>query len=429
MSIMQHMGKIRNSSVQSIYDRDAKHRILRQYKGRSLQQNIVAALVWPFLFAAEDVFTFPKRRAFVGFVLFSAFAGWIFMPGFGSDGYFFASLIGVKDNGIREPIPAFLVNLAGLSGFGYHFYFMLLGLIYAALISWSAYLFFSGLPVNRTYSTASVVFMLAFFFNHPVFDALNARYQLGIWVMLLSTILMLDGRWQLSLCIAFVGIMTHFGHSLFSLALVLLLLSRTLGKGQIIFAYVMLVVAFSLPSSLMLSFGDIIAQKLGGSFADKVSDTVNQATKLAELSKGDGSEGAWFLQWSGIPIFYSLLLSGHLLWWKIRKHTTDPQYQLWILVIIMWALAVAMRGEAEGAGRVERNTLALLLLWHARWFLYRRAGEFFALFINIAPIIFYFTVSYRRSLNDVRIGAFLPSFMSYFSVVMPNLEKFFKYFH
>ena len=95
----------------------------------------------------------------------------------------------------------------------------------------------------------------------------------------------------------------------------------------------------------------------------------------------------------------------------------------------MWALLVAMRGESEGAGRVERNTLALLLLWHARWFIYRRKGQFMALLINIAPMIFYFVVAYRRSLNDVRIGAFLPSFMSYFSVVMPNLEQFFKYFH
>ena len=429
MSIMQHMGKIRNSSVQSIYDRDAKHRILRQYKGRSFQKNIIAALVWPFLFAAEDVFTFPKRRAFVGFVIFSAFAGWIFMPGFGCDGYTYASLIGVKDNGIREPIPAFLINLAGFSGFGYHFYFMLVGLIYATVVSWSAYFFFSGLPLNRTYSTAAVVFMLAFFLNHPVFDALNARYQLGIWVMLLSTILMLDGRWQLSFSIALLGIMTHFGHSLFSLALALLFLSRKLGKGQIIFAYVMLVVAFLLPSDLMLSLGDRIAKQFGGSFAEKVSDTVTHAEKIAELSKGEGPETAWFLKWFTTPIFYSLLLSGHLLWWKIRKFQSDPQYQLWVLIIIMWALLVAMRGESEGAGRVERNTLALLLLWHARWFIYRRKGQFMALLINIAPMIFYFVVAYRRSLNDVRIGAFLPSFMSYFSVVMPNLEQFFKYFH
>ena len=138
---MQHMRNIRHSSVQSIYDRDAKHRILRQYKGRSLQQNIIAALVWPFLFAAEDVLTFPKRRAVMGFVIFSAFAGWVFMPGFGCDGYTYASHIGVKDNGIREPIPAFLINLADFSGFGYHFYFMLVGLIYATVVSWSAYFF------------------------------------------------------------------------------------------------------------------------------------------------------------------------------------------------------------------------------------------------------------------------------------------------
>ena len=423
---------IRNSSVPPIYDRDTMHRrALYTNKRRSLQQKIIAALVWPFLFAAEDVFTFPKRRTVIGFVLFSAFAGLIFVPGVGSDGYTYASKIyeGFSATEIREPIPALLINLARFSGFGYHFYFMLLGLIYAALISWSAYLFFSGLPVNRTYSTAAVVFMLAFFLNHPVFDALNARYQLGLWVMLLSTILMLKGRWQLSLCIALVGIMTHFGHSLFSFALVLLLLSRTLGKGQIIFAYVMLVVAFSLPSSLMLSFGDIIAQKLGGSFADKVSDTVNQAAKIAELTTGGDSKTAWFLRWFVTPLFYSLLLSGHWLWWKIRKVQRDPQYQLWILVIIMWALAVAMRGEAEGAARVVRNTLALLLLWHARWFLYRRAGEFMALLINIAPMIFYFTIAYRRSLDSVRIDALLPSFFSYFSVAMPTVEGVFKWFH
>ena len=427
---MKPTRHIRYSSVQPVYVRDTTHRKLHKYKSRSFQQNIVAALVWPFLFAAEDVFTFPKRRTVIGFVLFCAFAGLIFVPGVGSDGYTYASKIyeGFSATDIREPIPAFLINTARFSGFGYHFYFILLSLIYATFVSWSAYLFFCDLPVNRTYSTAAVVFLLAFFLNHPVFAALNARYQLGLWVMLLSTILILNGRWQLSLSIAFLGIMIHFGHSLFSLALVLLLLSRRLGRGQIIFAYAMLVVAFFLPSTLMISLGDSIAQKLGGSFSEKVSDTVKIAD--LKLSMGESSSGySWFLQWFTTPVFYSLLLSGHLLWWKIRNHQSDPQYQLWILIIIMWALAVAMRGEGEAAGRVQRNTLALLLMWHARWFLYRRLGEFIALFINVAPMIFYFTIAFRRDLNDVRIDAMLPSFFSYFSVAMPTVEGFYKWFH
>ena len=400
---------------------------------RSLGENIVLALVWPFYFAAENVLTFPKRRVFLGIVIFSAFAGLTYIPGRGSDGYSYASMLygGLMDNDINEPIPAFLINMVSFSGFGYHFYFMLLGLIYATFVYWSARLFFNDLPVNQTYSTAAVVFMLAFFLNNPVFDALNARYQLGLWVMLLSTILMLNVRWQLSLCIALLGTMIHFGHSIYSLALVLLLLSRKLGKVQIIFAYAMLVLTFFMSSTLMLSVGDSFAQIMGGSFARKVSNTVSTADKNALLQSNGGIGGgyAWYIQWYTTPIFYSLLLSGHLLWWKIRKHPTDPQYQLWILIIIMWALKVAMKGEPEAAGRIERNTLALLLMWHARWFVYRSTGEFVALFINVASIIFYFVVGYRRSLNDVRIGVLFPSFYSYFTDYMPTVEEFFNLFH
>ncbi len=428
---MKPIRLIRHSSVQPVYVRDATHRIIRNNKRRSFQQNIYAALVWPFLFAAEDVFTFPKRRAFMGFVIFSAFAGLTLIPGSGSDAYTVASQIYQGTFFIKEPIIVFLLNIVIFSGFGYHFYFMLLGLIYAMAVYWSARLFFKDLSVNKTYSTAALVFMLAFFLNYPVFDALNARYQLGIWVMLLSTFFMLDGRWQLSLSIALLGIMIHFGHSLFSLALVLLLLSRRFGRGQIIFAYVLLVIAFSLPSSLMLSFFDSIAQKLGGSFSEKVTDTVKLAEKNQLLLTGDSSMGAeiWFIVWYTIPIFYSLLLSGHLLWWKIRKNPTDPQFQLWILIILMWALEFSMRGEPEAAGRVARNNIALLLMWHARWFVYRKSGEFLALLINVAPMIFYFFVAFRRSANDTKIGAFLPSFFSYFTSTMPTIEEFFKFFH
>ena len=422
---------VRTSSFPSINDRGKTQRIFHIYNRRSLTQNILAALVWPFLFAAEDVFTFPKRRALIGFVIFSAFAGLIFIPTPGSDAYTYASIIYAKTTDIREPIPAFLIDMVRFSGFGYHFYFLLLGLIYATFVFWSARLFFNDLPVNKTYSIAAVVFMLAFFFNNPVFDALNARYQLGLWVMLLSTILMLNMQWKISLCIAFLGIMIHFGHSLFSLAIVMLLLSRRLGSGQIIFAYVMLVVAFSLPSTLVLSLSDSIAQKMGGSFSDKVSATVKMAERNQLLSSGDssGGGGSWFLAWFTTPIFYSLLLSGHLLWWKIRTHQSDPQYQLWILIIVMWSLQMAMRGDSEAAGRVERNTLALLLMWHARYFICRRSGEFMALFVNVAPLIFYFIVAYRRSLNDVRIDALLPSYFSYLSAAMPTVEQFFQLFH
>ena len=429
---MKNTRSLRYSSYQPSFDRDTAHRKLRNNKGRSIQQNIVASLVWPFLFAVEDLFTFPKRRAVIGFVLFCGFAGLTFFPQFGSDGFTYASKIywGFGAEGINEPITAFLINMVSFSGFGYHFYFMLLGLIYAALVSWSAYLLFSDLPVNKTYSTATAVFMLAFFLNHPVFAALNARYQLSLWVMLLSTILILKGRWQISLCIALMGTMIHFGHSIFFLALVLLLLSRKLGKVQIIFAYVMLVVAIFLPSSLLLTLGDTFAHYLGGSFSEKVSNTAKIVQQNKLLSTGEGSEDSkWFMVWFEIPIFYSLLFTGHMLVWKIRNHQSDPQFQLWILIIFMWALQFAMRGDSEGAGRVERNNLALLLMWHARWFLYRRQGKYFALFINIAPMIFYFIIAFRRDLNDVHSGTFLPSFFSYFTGFMPTVQGFFKLFH
>ena len=400
---------------------------------RSLTQNIVYAIFWPIIFAIEDVLTFPHRRSYIGFILFCGFAGWSFIPQFGSDSYYYASLVyKLKtggDIGALEPIIAILVRVVVSLQGDYHLYFMLVGLIYGTVIVCCARLLFRDVQINLPINVASKVFMLAFLLNYLVFDALNSRYYFGLWVLLLATILTTKGRIQLGFFVAFLGTMVHYGHSIFSFALVILFFSRGFGKAQIVFAYIMLLVAFFMPSSTLISLGDIVSQNTGGGFNEKVSHTVRNANYGQLMMETGPNTSSWFIQLYQRPIFISLMISGHLLWWKIRKHQTTSQYQLFVLIIIMWALRFALSGDQDAAVRIEANTLALLFLWHACWFLYRKHENTLALYINAIPMSLYLVVTIRRSLDGASLAILLPTIFIWFERVMPSLPDFFLKFH
>jgi hypothetical protein len=170
-------------------------------------------------------------------------------------------------------------------------------------------------------------------------------------------------------------------------------------------------IAVVLPPTVLVTIGDTATEMLGsGAFADKVETHVGYAEELASEGyeeRGSGG-GPWFLRWFTTPIFWSLIITGHFLFAKMAKKKDDPLYQLWVLIILMWAMQFAMWGYAEGWPRVQRNTTALLLLWHARWFLVRKEGAGIAVLLNALPMLFYFVVYYRRWLQQAGVGAFLP---------------------
>lgn len=377
-------------------------------------QAIVVLAIWPFLAAALDIVRFPRWRSLAGFVAFCAFAGYTFLPIEGSDGWEYARQIRDLALGlpakIAEPIPAALVGLTGRLGLDPAWYFAAVGTIYGLIVSAAAKRLFLHVPRDKALRLAGIVFAAALFLNHPVFSAVGARYHLGLWAMMLATLFALERRWAAVALLGALAFSIHYGMALFLIALIALFVSRNLGPWQVIGAYVALIGATALPVSGFTAIGNLLASSLGGSFGAKVAGSVAYA-ELAEmggtLARSAGT--AWFLQWGGWPLFYALLVSGHAIWWRIRHHYRDPQCQLWILIVLMWAVMMAVQGEPEAFSRVQRNCIALLLLFHARWFLFRIELARFALLVNIGPLIFYFIVYYRRWLEQASLVAFLPS--------------------
>lgn len=433
VSEMNHNRRMSLATMTPGKGSEMTRRKFRISQRRSLTQNIVYTIFWPIIFAIEDVFTFPHRRSYIGFILFCGFAGWTFIPQFGSDSYYYAALVNklktADDFGSLEPIIAILVRVVVLLYGDYHLYFMLVGFIYGTVVVCCARLLFRGVPINLPMNIASQVFMLAFLLNYLVFDALNSRYYFGMWVLLLATILMTKGRIQLAFFVASLGTMVHYGHSIFLFALVILFFSRGFGKAQIVFAYILLLVAFSMPSSTLISLGEIVSHNSSGTFNEKVGHTVRNANQAQLMMETGPDNSSWFIQLYQRPIFISLMISGHLLWWKIRKHQTASQYQLFVLIIIMWALCFALSGDQDAAVRIEANTLALLLLWHACWFLYRKHKNTFALYINAIPMALYLVVTLRRSLDGASLAVLLPTIFIWFERVMPTIPNFFLKFH
>ena len=405
----------------------APSRLRFKRSNRVLVQNLLLALVWPFFVAVVHVRRFPRHRILTGFVVFCAFAGFVFIPTVGSDAHTYMLHYEALRQGWRwtgsEPVPAALMSVLAWLDLEARWYFGALGLLYGLVVAAAARLLFRDVSRTVSLSLVAIVFVGAFFLNHPVFSAVNARYHLGLWVLLLATLLILDGRWKQALAVAAFGTLIHFGHVLFSLALIALLLSRRLGSWQVYLAYALLAAAFVLPPTLLPAVGEWVANTVGGALGDKIDSSVRyaQITEFGTLTRE--SERAWFLQWFTTPIFWSLIVSGHLMALKVWNNRDDVQFQLWILIILMWALQLAMAGELEAASRVQRNTTALLLLWHARWFLIRKDGAQLALLINVLPLLFYFVVSYRRWLHQADLGAFLPAPLGVWPEMWPTVME------
>ncbi|WP_448664956.1 hypothetical protein ACG3SL_09860 [Sphingomonas sp. CJ20] len=380
----------------------------------SRTQTVVLGLLWPFLAAIVDIARYPRWRTLSGFVLFCAFAGWAFVPIGGSDGAVYVDQIldvrlGIPVK-ISEPLPALLATLVGTFQVDPAFYFAAIGALYGMIVAAAARILFRHAARDRPMRLAMIVFGLAFFLNHPVFSAVAARYHLGLWAMVLATLCAMEERWIAAALLSVLGVATHFGMALFVLALGLLFVTRRLEHWQVWIAYALAAAASILPSSGFTAVGGAIAGLFGGSFGAKVAGSVAYAEMTefgSNIARNEGT--AWFLTWASVPLLYALLLSGHAIWWRIRRHTRDAQCQLWILIILMWAVMMAVSSDPEAHGRIQRNVIALLLLFHARWFLFRTELSRFSLLVNAFPMMLYFIVQYRRWLEQASLVAFLPS--------------------
>jgi len=377
------------------------------------RQAIAMTIFWPGLSALLDAVRYPRLRTLAGFVGFCGYAGWTFRPLDGSDGDAYAQHILDAHLGfsvkIGEPIPKALVTLVGSAGFDPSWYFMMVGILYGLAVSVVAKLLFRHVAPGDLTRFTAIFFLLAFFLNYPVFAAVNARYYLGLWMMIVATMCAMEERWGFAAAVSCAALMTHFGMSLYILGLGYVFATRKLDHWQIILTYAVLAISIVIPPGVYTAVGGHLASFIGGSFGAKVSSSVAYA-ELTEfgsnMSRNDDT--AWFLVWANRLIFVSLLVSGHLLWLRIRHATRDPQCQLWMLAMISWALMMVVSGDPEASARLGRNIITLLLLFHARWFLFRRDLFNTAFLINAAPMLLYFVVNYRRWLEQANLVTFLP---------------------
>lgn len=377
------------------------------------RQAIAMTIFWPGLSALFDVVRYPQLRTLAGFIAFCGYAGWTFRPIEGSDGYAYVQHILQARFGfsvsISEPIPKALVELVGRAGLDASWYFMIVGILYGLAVSVVARMLFRYVAPGNPARFTAIFFLLAFFLNYPVFAAINARYYLGLWMMIVATMCAMEERWVFAAVVSGLALMTHFGMSLYILGLGYVFATRKLDHWQIILTYALLAISFIIPPGIYTAVGGHLASLVGGSFGAKVSSSVAYAEYTdfgSDMSRN--GETAWFLVWANKVIFVSLLVSGHLLWLRIRNATRDPQCQLWMLVLISWALMMVISGDPEASARLGRNIITILLLFHARWFLFRRDMFNTSVMINAAPMLLYFVVNYRRWLEQANLVTFLP---------------------
>jgi hypothetical protein len=377
------------------------------------RQAIAMTIFWPGLSALLDAVRYPRLRTLAGFVGFCGYAGWTFRPLDGSDGDAYAQHILDAHLGfsvkIGEPIPKALVTLVGSAGFDPSWYFMMVGILYGLAVSVVAKLLFRHVAPGDLTRFTAIFFLLAFFLNYPVFAAVNARYYLGLWMMIVATMCAMEERWGFAAAVSCAALMTHFGMSLYILGLGYVFATRKLDHWQIILTYAVLAISIVIPPGVYTAVGGHLASLVGGSFGAKVSSSVAYA-ELTEFGSNmsRNEDTAWFLVWANRLILVSLLVSGHLLWLRIRHATRDPQCQLWMLAMISWALMMVVSGDPEASARLGRNIITLLLLFHARWFLFRRDLFNTVFLINAAPMLLYFVVNYRRWLEQANLVTFLP---------------------
>jgi len=392
--------------------------------------SFILAVVWPFPAAVRDLLTFSQNRTLAGFVVFCLYAGWVFKPAVGSDGDYYLRQVNQVSQGLStdvgEPIPAALVTLVGSFDLPASVYFMAIGLIYAAIFRIVAELLFSSPAASLRNDFTAKFFALAVLLHFPVFAAINARYQLGLWGVMAATLLALQGRWRLAAAATSVlGVMIHFGFTIFAVALLMLYISQRLGHMQVFVAYSFIALSFAVPSSVFITLSNFAADISGGAFAAKASAAGKYAQLAADAAgNAANAEAAWFMVWFTTAVFWALLLSGQILWWRTRSHVRSSHYQLWMLVLFMWGLHNVLSGEPETALRIRRAATALLLLFHARWFLDGRKGAAAALAITFVPVTFYLIVYYRIWLGEASLTAVFPSPFGLFSDTFPRIYDF-----
>lgn len=391
--------------------------------------SLVIGLVWPIAGALHDILTYRKRRSLAGFAVFCIYAGWVMLPSPDADGADYLRRIDQVrwgfSSGIGEPIPATIAEFVGRLDLPGNVYFMVLGALYAAIVTPTArVLFASGAGGSQT-NFANRFYTLAFFLNFPVMAALNARYQLGMWEMLLASLLALHGRWSAALVAGAIGICIHFGFSIFVVALLMLLIMQRAGRAQVVLTYVLVCVSFATPTGFLISLGEFVTERMGGNFGEKVAATTTFAQAAQDgLGVERNAEAAWFLTFYTKGIYYALLLSGQLLWLRIKDQRATLLYQSWMLILLMLALQNFLAGEPETTARVGRNVTSLLVMFHALWFLQRPDGGRLSLTIAFGPILFYFAVYYRMWLGEGSLALLLPTPFGAFHDALPRVYDY-----
>lgn len=406
----------------------ARLRIKRRSK---YSHHVLFAIVWPFAAMLVQARHFSNRPIAVGFVGFCILVGLVYTPQFGSDGHFymlrFVEAQRERFNFSGEPIPAFLINSLAALDFDSRWYFASLGLIYGAVVTSAAKLLLRTSPAPVYWTIPAFIFVIALFANHPVFSALNARYHLGLWFIVLGVLLWFSDRRIAAGLVFIAAVFVHFGHMLFLAAFGFFFIGLYLWQFSIVFAYLLLFVAYVSPPALLPSLSQRLPVLLGGfeEASNKVAFHLGHAeTRLLDFGESTAlSESAWFLQWYTTPIFWSLLISGHYLMFRQGGVKENWFRNLWCLIISVWAMQFFAIGLVEGFSRLQRITMALLLLWHARWALENRPGTKKSLIINALPLLFYFVVAYRRWTSPVNIGAFMPIPFGLWRDVWPTVTE------
>lgn len=377
-------------------------------------RNFLLSLLWPALSAAIYILRYPKSREVTGILVFCGYVGWVLTPTEGSDSHTYMQKIldyrAGFDGKIKEPLLRTVVEILNFFGFNEQWYFVFLGLIFGVGWTWCARLIFERVQPNARLGVVATIFLGAFFLYYPVFPAVNARYTAAMWIMLAATLLVLAGRWRLALTVAVCGASIHFGHIMFLGALGLLLLSRLARNFQVLMAYLFLAICYVLPDQFILSLGDTFAELVGGSLGHTVDRSVHFGERVvAGDFAGGGSTRAWFIVWFQAVLFFGLLISGHFLFFRqIFQRPQDALLQLWVLIVIMWALYFAMTAHPIAVSRLQRNTSGLLLMWHALYFLKFSRMRWVSLSVMAVPLVFFNVVAYRIWLHQISVAVFMP---------------------
>lgn len=394
-----------------------------------LARNFLLAAFWPAVAAVIYILRFPRERAVLGIIIFCAYVGWALTPTMGSDSHtYMLRILDLKagiDYGIKEPVIRAIALTVAFLDLNVQWYFLFLGLIFGIAWVWCARLMLQNTPRHLTLGLPALLFLCAFFLYYPVFPAVNARYTTGMWVLFAATLLALDGRWRIAMALAVFGAMIHYGHIFFILAFGFLYLTRYAKSFQIVVAYSILITCIILPPEFMLDVGEGLAGMFGGSLGQQIEGSVRfgERTLEGDFAGGENTR-AWFINWFQIVLFLGLLLSGHILFWRyIRNDRKNTLYQLWVLIILMWALIYSMQAHGIAQSRLQRNTSGLMLMWHALYFLKYRTGWKISIAILFGPLVFFNVVAYRIWFHQISVAVFMPLPFGYFADWWPRVME------